>query len=151
MNARPFTPDRTEVTGDGRTVTILFLKRCCNGCGIQLGDVEDRDVDDSGDLTDVRSECGNCRPLIEAEAAGCQTWHLLPRDLSEDRFTELRRLAKPYSEPDESGRLAFRGLALPVGSDSEPLVARFGDWIIRHPDGHFTAHPAPATEEVDHA
>lgn len=147
MTARPFTPDRVETTEDGRTVTRLRVKRCCNGCGTALGDVVGRDVDGLGNLTDVRAECEHCRPLVEAEAAGCTTWHLLPRDLSENRFTVLRRLAKPYREPDETGRLVFQGITLPGGPDRDDLIARFGDWIIRHPDGHFTTHPAPTAPE----
>lgn len=144
--ARTFTPDREEITEDGRTVTHLHLKRCCNGCGVALGDVENRDVDAKGNLTDVRGECPNCRPLVEAEAAGCRTWHLLPRDLSENRFAVLRKLATPYREPDESGRPAFRGLTLPGGADGDRPIARFGDWIIRHPDGRWSVHAGPATD-----
>lgn len=148
MIPRTHTPDEVVTREDGTRSTRMHLKRCCNGCGVQLGDVDDRDVDGNGDLTDVRAECDHCHPLVEAETAGCRTWHLLPRDLSENRFTVLRRLAKPYREPDETGRLAFRGIVLPGGTDNDPLIARFGDWIIRRPGGRYTVHKAPAEVTV---
>lgn len=64
MNPRTHTPDRTDpVTG----TTTIRLKRCCNGCGVRLGDPDDRDVDKRGRLTDVRGECPNCRPQQTGE------------------------------------------------------------------------------------
>lgn len=66
---RTNTPDRTTVNDDGRTVTTIKLKRCCNGCGQYLGDADNRDVDQHGNLTDVRHECPTCRDLVEQETA----------------------------------------------------------------------------------
>lgn len=48
-----------------RIHTPLRFKRACNGCGNLLGDLDDRDVDQHGYLTDVRGECPTCLPLME--------------------------------------------------------------------------------------
>lgn len=58
---RQHTPDTKTVNAEGRTVTTVRLKRCCNGCGEPLGDADNRDVTRSGDLTDVRTECPTCK------------------------------------------------------------------------------------------
>jgi hypothetical protein len=147
MNARTFTPDVVTVGEDGRKTTTMHLKRCCNGCGIELGDVDSRDVDRRGNLTDVRGECANCKPLVEAEAAGCRTWQLYPRDFNRiaDEIDRLRPevSTKPFWRPAD-GKLCLR-----IGQYPNHVVASFGDWIIRHPDGRFTIHAAPKTG--DHA
>jgi hypothetical protein len=139
--ARTFTPERTNEDGS-RTIT---MKRCCNGCGQYLGDVDNRDVDANGNLTDVRAECDHCRPLIEAETAGARTWHLTPRDFSRvaDQIDRLRPwvFTKGYWQ-EVDGKLQVVGLR--IGQYPDHVVARFGDWIIRHPDGGFTVHEAPA-------
>lgn len=63
---RTHTPDRTDpVTG----LTTFHVQRHCNGCDAELGNADDRDVDDHGRLTDVRGECPNCRPHVHPEAA----------------------------------------------------------------------------------
>lgn len=147
MNARSFTPDVVTVGEDGRKTTTMHLKRCCNGCGVQLGDVEDRDIDNNGNLTDVRGECANCRPLVEAEAAGCRTWQLYPRDFNRiaDEIDRLRPwvYTKPFWQPaGEDQKNTVVGLR--IGQGEGRVVAYFGDWIIRHPDGGFTIHKAPA-------
>jgi Domain of unknown function (DUF4326) len=59
MEPRTQTPDRTATDG-GHTVTTIRVKRACNGCGRWLGDADARDLDDHGQLTDVRDECPNC-------------------------------------------------------------------------------------------
>jgi len=139
MNARTFTPDRVNDDGS-RTIT---MKRCCNGCGVKLGDVEDRDIDDNGNLTDVRSECPNCRPLVELEAQGCKTWQVTRRNIRgvDHELDRLDVFAKDFTEY-VGDRLTVVGLR--VGEKPGHVVARFGDWIIRHPDGGFTVHKAPA-------
>lgn len=136
---RTHTPDRVNDDGS-RTIT---MKRCCNGCGEYVGDVDNRDVDKHGNLTDVRGECGNCRPLVELEAAGCETWQLTPRDFSriDAEIDRLGVYAKGFTEYVD-GKLTVVGLR--VGEKPGHVVARFGDWIIRHPDGGFTVHKAPA-------
>lgn len=57
MRRRPWTPEtRDPDTG----VRVLRIKRCCNGCGVTLGDSCESDVDTAGNLTDVRGECPFC-------------------------------------------------------------------------------------------
>jgi hypothetical protein len=140
MSARTFTPDRINAAG-GRTIT---MKRCCNGCGQLLGDVDNRDVDEHGNLTDVRGECDHCRPLVEAEATGCRTWELIPRNFSRiaDEIDRLRPwvFTKGYRKYIDD-KLQVVGLR--IGEYPDHIVAYFGDWIIRHPDGSFTVHKAP--------
>lgn len=61
---RPWTPNRRTST-TGKTIAV---KRCCNGCGIQLGDLVEHDfIGDSTQLTDVRLECPVCLPAIIAK------------------------------------------------------------------------------------
>ncbi|MBW1603431.1 hypothetical protein JJV70_15225 [Streptomyces sp. JJ66] len=79
---RTRTPDRVTLGDDGRTITTIKLQRACSGCGTLLGDLDGRDTDERGNLIDVRAECPHCRPLVEAEAAGCRTWQLTPRSLA---------------------------------------------------------------------
>lgn len=143
---RTNTPDRKTLNDEGRTVTTMRRKRCCNGCGVQLGDVDNRDVDDHGNLTDVRGECDHCRPLVEAEAAGCKTWQLYPRDFNHiaDEIDRLRPwvYTKPFWQPvGEEQKNTVVGLR--IGKGEGRVVARFGDWIVRQPDGRFTVLPAP--------
>ncbi|MBL3664466.1 hypothetical protein JL475_00200 [Streptomyces sp. M2CJ-2] len=136
------TPDRTTVDADGRESTTFALKRACNGCGHLLGDLDGRDVDADGNTTDVRGECPNCAPLVELEAAGCRTWQLTPRSFPRIDW-ELDRLdvfAKGYTEYVD-GKLTVVGMR--IGVKPNHVVARFGDWIIRHPDGGFTIHKTP--------
>ncbi|NUS78501.1 MAG: hypothetical protein HOV70_20205 [Streptomyces sp.] len=139
---RTNTPDRKTVNAEGRAVITITSKRACNGCAQLLGDTDDRDVDEHGHLTDVRAECTHCRPLVELEAAGCQTWELTPRSyLRIDR--ELDRLgvfAKQYTAMVD-GKVTTVGMR--IGERPGHVVAYFGDWIIRHPDGTYTVHKAP--------
>lgn len=144
MSARTFTPDVVTVHENGRKTTTMHLKRCCNGCGAALGDVEDRDVDDSGNLTDVRAECEHCAPMVELEGAGCTTWHFTRRSISEDPHNWLRGRVKPYRETDDDGYPVLHGIVLDAGNGLNPVTVLWGDWIIRHPDGHFTVHAGPA-------
>jgi hypothetical protein len=144
MSARINTPDRITVNEQGKKVTTFTLKRACNGCGQLLGDVDNRDVDARGNLTDVRAECGHCRPLVELEAAGCQTWKLTPRSFARvaDVIDRLRPwvFTKGYWQ-NVDGKLQVVGLR--VGERPNHVVAFWGDWLVRHPDGKFTVHKAP--------
>ncbi|MFG3510201.1 hypothetical protein ACGF5F_32415 [Streptomyces sp. NPDC047821] len=138
MSDRANTPDVRNPDG---SLTIR-MKRACNGCGQYVGDADDRDVDEHGNLTDVRAECSHCRPLVELEAAGCQTWHLTPRSIGriDDAIDRDGRYAKGYWE-DVNGKLTVTGLRL--GSGPDRIVAKFGDWVIRHLDGTWAVHKAP--------
>ncbi|MEU6990317.1 hypothetical protein ABZ953_06600 [Streptomyces sp. NPDC046465] len=137
---RTTTPDRLNPDGS----TTFHLKRCCNGCGQKLGDVADWDVDDHGNLTDVRDECPNCAPLVELEAAGCKTWQLTPRSIARvaDQIDRLRPwvFTKGYWQ-EVDGKLQVVGLR--IGEGETRVVAFFDDWIIRHPDDRFSVHAAP--------
>ena len=64
---RPWTEDE-PIPGGGKRITV---KRCCNGCGAALGDVQDHDISSSGHLTDVRSECPICTPPAGKGLARC--------------------------------------------------------------------------------
>lgn len=72
MNARINTPDKKTVHENGIVTTRITLKRACNGCGDLLGDLDERDVDAHGNLTDVRGECPNCRPLVATQEGNDQ-------------------------------------------------------------------------------
>jgi hypothetical protein len=140
---RTYTPNRDNDDGS----TTITMKRCCNGCGVKLGDLEDRDVDDHGNLTDVRGECEHCRPLVEAEAAGCTLWQLTPRSYGDidRRLDKLGVFAKQYTKMVD-GHVTTVGMR--IGVKPGHVVACFGDTIIRHPDGGFTVHPGPAAVET---
>ncbi|MGW3400753.1 hypothetical protein [Streptomyces zhihengii] len=118
------------------------MKRACNGCGQHLGDADNRDVDNHGNLTDVRSECHNCRPLVELEAAGCKTFHLTLRTIARiDNLVDRDgHYAKGYFEAVD-GKTTCVGLRIGTGEDR--IVARYGDHLVRHPDGTWTVHQAP--------
>jgi hypothetical protein len=140
MSARPNTPD--YVNDDGSTT--ITVKRACNGCGQYVGDLDNRDINDHGGLTDVRRECPNCRALVESEAAGCATWHLTERSFNRvaDEIDRQRPwvFTKGYWQ-EVDGKLQVVGLR--VGEYPNHVVAYFGDWLIRHPDGRFSVHKAP--------
>ena len=137
MTARTHTPD--VKTG---TTTTIKVKRPCNGCNTLLGDLDHRDFDGYGNLADVRAECEHCAPLAELEAAGCTTWQILRRDLAQ-LAADLKDNTDvtAVSEDGPDGRMQIVGVRVGVPPG---VVARFGDWIVRHPDGTFTVHKAPA-------
>lgn len=142
---RTNTPDVTTVNADGHKTTTIRLKRACNGCGHLLGDPTDVDVNDHGQLTDVRAECKHCAPLVELEAQGCRTWQLTSRSFSRvaDEIDRLKPwvFTKGYWQTVD-GELQVVGLR--IGEYPDHVVARFGDWIVRRPDGRFAVHEAPA-------
>jgi hypothetical protein len=137
---RTNTPDRVNPDGS----TTIKLKRCCNGCGQYVGDLDDRDINDHGGLTDVRHECPNCRILVELEAAGCRTWRVTERSISRvaHEIDQLRPwvFTKGYWQ-EVDGKLQVVGLR--VGQYPDHAVAFYGDWLIRQPDGTWTVHKAP--------
>lgn len=52
-------------TSTPNTPGRIHVHRCCNGCGLDIGDVTDAEIDAAvwGDpLPDVRDECPVCRP-----------------------------------------------------------------------------------------
>lgn len=145
MTTRTNTPDRTRLNEEGRKVTTMRVKRACNGCGVLLGDLDDRDVDEHGNLTDVRSECSTCRPLVELEASGCRTWQLTRRNIGDidDEIDRDGVYAKGYWQSVD-GKSTVVGLR--IGSGETRLVALFGDFIIRHPNGLWAVQKAPIPE-----
>lgn len=157
MTARTNTPDEKITREDGTTSTRIRIKRCCNGCGKVLGDADDRDVDDHGNLNDVRAECSFCLPLLELERNGC-----VVRQLTERSIGDLWRWidnGKPFYIPSDTKTYGPDGTPI-YGPDGTPPglkvdglsvyntgakdpndrrhVARFGDWIIRHPNGRWS-------------
>jgi hypothetical protein len=139
---RTNTPDRRNDDGS----TTITMKRACNGCAVELGDVTDAEVNRAVaglPLLDARAECANCRLLVELEAAGCKTWEITPRSISrvDSDVDRLGVYAKGYWQ-EVDGKLAVVGLR--IGTGETRVVAKFGDWLIRHPDGTFTVHTAPA-------
>jgi hypothetical protein len=87
--------------------------------------------------------------LDELEAQGCATWEVTERSISrvDDELDRLGVYAKGYWEFDKTSRKTVV-VGLRVGSGETRVVARFGDWLIHHPDGHFTIHQAPASVET---
>jgi hypothetical protein len=81
--------------------------------------------------------------ITELEAAGCRTWQLTPRDIAriDDDIDQYGVYAKGYWE-QVNGRLVVTGLR--VGTGPDRVVAKFGDWIVRHPNGRWSVHPAAA-------
>ena len=140
---RPWTPDRRNDDG----TTTITLKRACNGCDQMLGDVTDQEIQRAAaglPAQDVRGECAHCRPLVEIEAQGCRTWQLTPRNFARvaDEIDRMRPwvFTKGYWQ-EVDGKLQVVGLR--VGQYPDHVVAFFGDWLIRHPDGRFSVHKAP--------
>jgi hypothetical protein len=81
--------------------------------------------------------------LVALEAAGCKTWQLTERSIGriDDAVDRDGIYAKGYWQ-EVDGTLTVVGLR--IGSGGDRLVARFGDTVIRHPDGRWSVHPAPA-------
>lgn len=76
ITTRPWTPNRKKAGDDGREVTVVVMKRCCNGCGRKLGDVYPEEIEASVSgqpLPDVRNECPNCGPAQRAANEGPYT------------------------------------------------------------------------------
>jgi hypothetical protein len=149
VTARTFTPDRKEINDEGRTVTHITTKRVCNGCGEFVGDVTEQEFNcaiNGRPLPDVRSECKHCAPVVEAEQVGCQTWQVTPHSIRavDDAIDTYNVFAKGFWQ-EVDGKLTVVGLR--VGTGNDRVVAFWGDWLIRHPDGRFTVHTAPKSGE----
>ena len=82
------------------------------------------------------------------EAAGCATWEVTESSISriDDELDRLGVYAKGYWQ-EVDGKLTVVGLR--VGTGETRVVAKFGDWLVMHPDGSFTVHPAPAAFESE--
>lgn len=64
MRTRPWTPNERITREDGTQVTSMHIKRVCNGCGAQLGDMTDNEMAAAMGgrrLPDVRDECPFCQ------------------------------------------------------------------------------------------
>lgn len=148
MTERTHTPDRVAVDADGRKTTTFKIKRACNGCGQHLGDADNRDVDEHGNLTDVRAECVRCAPLVELEAQGCKTWQLTPRNIAAvDGAVDRDGIyAKGFFEWDGDRTVC---VGLRIGAGETRIVAYYGDHVIRHPDGRWTVRHAPTDTETE--
>lgn len=145
LPARIHTPDVETVDADGHKSTRFTLQRACNGCGSLLGDVDNRDVDLTGNRTDVRPECAGCAPLVALEAAGCKTWRVTPRSIIrvDNEIDRYGIYAKGYWQ-EVDGKLTVVGLR--VGQYLDSVVAFFGDWLVRHPDGRWSVHKGPQAD-----
>ena len=144
---RTNTPDVVTVDADGFKRTTFTVKRACNGCGQYLGDVTDAEINRAVaglPLLDVRAECAHCAPLVELEAEGCRTWQLTPRNISrvDNEVDRDGIYAKGYFESVGNKTVC---VGLRIGTGETRIVARFGDHVIRHPDGRWSVHKAPAT------
>ena len=68
MQRRTITPDRTDTTEDGRTVTVVTTKRYCDHDHL-IGDATTEEIQaaiEGRPLPDVSGECRECTPI-----AGC--------------------------------------------------------------------------------
>lgn len=144
---RTNTPDAVTVDADGFKRTTFTVKRACNGCSQYLGDVTDAEINRAVaglPLLDVRAECAHCAPLVELEAAGCRTWLLTPRNITavDDEVDRDRIYAKGYWEWDGDKTVC---VGLRIGTGEDRIVARYGDHVVRHPDGTWSVHKAPVT------
>jgi hypothetical protein len=87
--------------------------------------------------------------LAALEAEGCRTWQLTQRSYPrvDSELDQLGVFTKQYTEWDEiDGHIVTVGMR--IGVKPGHVVARFGDTIVRHPDGGFTVHAAPAAGEA---
>jgi hypothetical protein len=86
---------------------------------------------------------GEVAPLVELEAQGCRTWQLTPRNITavDDEVDRDGIYAKGYFEWDGDKTVC---VGLRIGAGEDRIVARFGDHVIRHPDGRWSVRHAPA-------
>ncbi|GGT43531.1 hypothetical protein [Streptomyces purpureus] len=71
-----------------------------------------------------------------------RTWQLTPHTLAtiDDQIDQDGIYAKGYWEFVD-GKNTVTGLR--IGTGETRVVARFGDWITRHPNGRYTVHEQP--------
>lgn len=83
--------------------------------------------------------------VLALEAAGCQIWQVTGLSIAsvDDAVDRLGVYAKGYWQQVD-GRTTVVGLR--VGTGETRVVARWGDWLVRHPDGAFTVHAEPQAE-----
>ncbi|MFE9461639.1 hypothetical protein [Streptomyces californicus] len=77
--------------------------------------------------------------LPELPAAGCRTWKLTPHNIGiiDDAVDKDGIYAKGYWE-NIDGETTVTGLR--IGTGETRIVAKFGDWIVRHPNGQWALH-----------
>ncbi|GAA1781126.1 MULTISPECIES: hypothetical protein [Actinomycetes] len=80
---------------------------------------------------------------VAPEPEGCHAWQLTPSSHSfiDNTIDKLGVFTKDYWQ-EVDGKLAVVGLR--IGQRPGHVIAFYGDWIIRHPDGGFTIHKGPA-------
>lgn len=85
--------------------------------------------------------------ITALEQEGCRTWQLTPDSHGriDHDIDQYGVFAKGYFAAGDDGRLECVGLR--IGQRPGHVIAFYGDWIIRHPDGGFTVHKAPAGAE----
>lgn len=69
---RTHTPPVTTIREDGRTSTRHTVQRACNGCGHDIGDVTEEEMEaaiNGWPLPDVRHECAWCAMFLAEEVA----------------------------------------------------------------------------------
>lgn len=69
---RTHTPPETIVREDGTTTTRHKVQRACNGCGRDVGDVTEAEMEaviNGRPLADVRDECPWCAMFLAEEPA----------------------------------------------------------------------------------
>lgn len=81
---------------------------------------------------------------VTVDADGCRTWQLTPRNITavDDEVDRDGIYAKGYWG-DVDGKLQVVGLRIGASGEGR-IVARYGDHVIRHPDGRWTVRHAPA-------
>ncbi|MER7507029.1 hypothetical protein ABTX82_01570 [Streptomyces lavendulae] len=85
--------------------------------------------------------------VTQLEKAGCRVWQLTLQNIGrvDNDIDKLGVFAKGYWAAGDDGRLECIGLR--IGERPGHVIAFYGDWIIRHPDGHFTIHPGPEVDQ----
>lgn len=69
---RTKTRPRVWTDDDGREHRTMTVQRCCNGCGREIGDVTEAEIEAAitgAPLSDVRDECPWCAPFLAEESA----------------------------------------------------------------------------------
>ncbi|MFB6665881.1 hypothetical protein [Streptomyces parvus] len=77
--------------------------------------------------------------LHELRAAGCRTWKLARHNIGtiDDAVDKDGIYAKGYWE-NVDGKTTVTGLR--IGTGETRIVAKFGTWIVRHPNGQWAIH-----------
>lgn len=139
----------TEHTGDYMVSTEMDSEERLAVARQHLVDNEGWEHTEDGDDFCPEHAGSPSRPqaLVEFEAQGCTTWQVTERSITrvDDDIDRLGVYAKGYWE-DVDGKLVVTGLR--VGTGATRVVAKWGDWLIRYPDGGFIVHEAPAAVET---